>query len=158
MWWRGRQPSNSVWPFPGAWPKDWAIRGPGSLRLCPARAGPLQKRSSALPVLLGDDRDENCPGSVERGQAVTLPPEVPRVSPKLFSLHCCFPRVRTASAGRTLLSNAEAVSLIPRNSFASLLRVGLLCDNKIILSLKPFTFSKLGAGRSDERNNQPFGR
>ncbi|XP_009288869.1 PREDICTED: DNA damage-inducible transcript 4 protein [Aptenodytes forsteri] len=37
---------------------------------------PCQKGSSALAVVLGDEQDENCPGSVERGQAVTLSPEL----------------------------------------------------------------------------------
>lgn len=73
---------------------------------------PCQKRSSALAIVLGDEQDENCPGSVERGQAVTLSPQVPHVSLKLFSLCCRFSCVCIVSAGRTLLSNAEGVSLI----------------------------------------------
>lgn len=71
------------------------------------------KNTTALAIVLGDEQNRNCPRSVERGQAVTLSAAAPHVSPKLFSLCCCFPCVCTASAGRTLLSNAEAVSLIP---------------------------------------------
>lgn len=77
---------------------------------------------------------------------VVLSPVVPCLSLKLFSLRCRFSCVCTASAGRTVLSDAEGVSLVCSNSSSSLLCISLLCGNKIILSLKPFIFSKLGAG------------